>query len=470
MLDEKSLSYRAEQFQRIFFYRICGTGMGQAACLLKENGLHVEGCDLNFSPPMGPYLKSMNIKCYTHQEVTEELLRSFDLIVVGNVIPRESEEAKMIEQLGVPFCSFPAVLGAYILRKVNVVGVAGTHGKTTTTYFMVQLFESLGERPGYFIGGVLDGRPSSRIGDGSYFFIESDEYDSAYFHKVSKFHSYHLNSMILTSLELDHADIFSSIDDIKDQFYPVIENVHKTFICSDEYEAVGDLMRGKGVIWYGGEFPLIIKETTNETHFQLQWNNENLFFQTNIVGKHNIKNLSAAILYALDEGFSYEKTKDAIRSLQQVKGRQELRGYYRGCPVIDDFAHHPRAVQLTIDAIRVCYPHKKINVIFGPASSTARSKVFQREFSESFKGADQVLVLMSSHPTTVKNFGNIDWKQLQKDLSKKGLRKVAIASELKTVLQFIEENSCEESLFLVLSNGPCLGLWESELMEELKNE
>ena len=470
MLDEKALFCRAEQFQRIFFYRICGTGMGQAACLLKEKGLYVEGHDLNFLPPMGPYLKSMNIKCHTHQELTEELLRSFDLIVVGNVIPRESEEAKMIEQLGVPFCSFPAVLGAIILRDVNVMGIAGTHGKTTTTYFMVQLFESLGKRPGYFIGGVLEGRPSSRLGDGSYFFIESDEYDSAYFHKVSKFRSYHLNSMILTSLEFDHADIFSSLDDIYDQFYPVVENLHEALICCDEYEAVHSLMRGKDVIWYGRKYPLIVKESINETHFHLEWNNKNLFFQTNILGQHNIKNLSSAILYALYEGFSYKEIKDAVGSLQQVKRRQELRGYYRGCPVIDDFAHHPRAVQLTIDAMRVRYPHKKINVIFAPASATARSKVFQKEFSESFKGVEKILMLKSSRPTTVKYFGNIDWEQLQHDLSLKGFREVSIAYKLKTILQFIEKNSEGPSIFLVLSNGTCLGLWESALMEELENE
>ena len=360
MLDEKSLFCRVEQFQRIFFYRICGTGMGQAACLLKEKGLYVEGHDLNYVPPMGPYLKSMKIKCHTHQEVTEELLRSFDLIVVGNVVPRESEEAKMIEQLGVPFCSFPAVLGAIILRDANVMGIAGTHGKTTTTYFMVQLFESLGKAPGYFIGGVLEGRPSSRLGDGSYFFIESDEYDSAYFHKVSKFRSYHLNSMILTSLEFDHADIFSSLDDICNQFHPVVENLHEALICCDEYEAVCDLMRGKEVIWYGKKYPILSKEGTNETHFYLEWKNENLFFKTNVVGQHNIKNLSSAILYALYEGFSYEKIRDAVEGLQQVKRRQELRGHYRGCPFIDDFAHHPRPFSLRLMPLDSAIPIKRL--------------------------------------------------------------------------------------------------------------
>ena len=474
MLDEQAIFKKAEQFQRVFFYRICGTGMAPAACLLREQGLDVEGFDLHFYPPLGPALLEMGIKCHNREELTAELLQSFDLIVVGNVVPRQSEEATMIEQLGVPFCSFPAALGALVLRQRNVLGICGTHGKTTTTYFALQLFEFLGESPGHLIGGVLEGRPSSQLGQGNRFFIEGDEYDSAYFHKISKFRSYHLNSMILTSLEFDHADIFSSLDEIKNQFWPEVKRLDQSIICCDQYPAICDVVeeRGQdGTIWYGGKWPQIMEETSGGTSFQLMWHDMLLSFHTNIVGKCNIDNLSAVILYALKEGFCYEKIKAAVSNLKQVKRRQELRGLYQGCPVIDDFAHHPRAVQLTINAVRARYPHKKINIIFEPASATARSSIFQKEFSESFQGANNILIIRPQKPATAKNFGSINWRQLKEDLLSQGQkgREVVIGHDLEMILQFIEKNAKDDRPFLVLSNSTCLGLWGADFVEKLED-
>ena len=473
MLDEKALLQKAECFKRVFFYRICGTGMAPAAGLLKQRGLEVEGHDVKCSPPMDSYLREMGIKCHPPEAVTTKLLRSFDLIVVGNVVARGSDEAQMIERLGVHFCSFPAALGAMILRRVKVVGICGTHGKTTTTYFAVQLFERLGQEPGYFIGGVIPHRPCSKWTQGNYFFIEGDEYDSAYFHKVSKFRSYHLHSMILTSLEFDHADIFASIEDIEQQFYPVMQNL-TTIVGCDEYPQIHHLLDhhladGTKVLWYGKHFPKILKQTPTKTHFQLQWQGKLLEFYSNIVGKHNIDNLAAAILYALHEGFGPLEIQGAVENLQQVKRRQELKGYYRGCPLIDDFAHHPTAIECTIEAVRVCYPGKKINVIFEPASATARSGAFQQEFVPSFAASDRILVLKPSKPTTAKNFGDIDWQKLQVDLSLAGQRTVAMSSELSQLLQFIDDHAREDNLFLVLSNGTCQGLWESTFIKQLKN-
>ena len=183
--------------------------MAPAACLLKERGLQVEGFDLHFYPPLGPALQGMDIKCHGQGEVTKELLQSFDLIVVGNVVPRDGEEAKMIEQLGVPFCSFPAALGSLILRDRNVLGICGTHGKTTTTYFAVQLFEFFGGRPWPSYRGSSGGSPLVSIGDGGAFFLSRAMSTIVpIFTRYPNSVSYHLNSMILTSLEFDHADIF----------------------------------------------------------------------------------------------------------------------------------------------------------------------------------------------------------------------------------------------------------------------
>ena len=213
MIEGDELLAQKNKFTKVFFYRICGTGMGACACILKEAGFEVEGADATFSPPMSTYLESTGIPCHPLDKVDKEFLQQYDLIVVGNSVPRVSDHASLIEECGVPFTSFPSVLGAYILKEKNVIGIAGTHGKTTTTFFMTQLLENLGKKPGYFVGGIIDNRPPSTAGQDDFFVIESDEYDSAYFQKYSKFRLYELNSMILTSLEFDHADIYNSIED-----------------------------------------------------------------------------------------------------------------------------------------------------------------------------------------------------------------------------------------------------------------
>ena len=152
-----------------------------------------------------------------------------------------SDFARFVEESGVPFTSFPSFLGEFILKDKEVIGLCGTHGKTTTTYFLAQMLEALGEDTGYFIGGIIDGRPPSRLGNGPYFVIEADEYDSAYFQKISKFRLYELNHMILTSLEFDHADIFDTIEDIKNEFTDTLANLSGEIIANDDYQAISEL-------------------------------------------------------------------------------------------------------------------------------------------------------------------------------------------------------------------------------------
>ena len=211
--------------------------MGAAARLLKEIKWEVEGGDVSFDPPMGPYLKSLGIPLHFLPDIEDDHLRSFDFIVVGNVVSGKSKDARRLEGLGVELISFPALLKKFVLFDKKVVGVAGTHGKTTTTFFLTQIFTRLGANPGYFIGGVLEKMPSAHLGKGDYFFIEADEYDSSYFSKVAKFRLYNIYDLILTSLEFDHGDIFSSLEDIKDQFRHLLTSLKGSCIFCSDYSA-----------------------------------------------------------------------------------------------------------------------------------------------------------------------------------------------------------------------------------------
>jgi len=474
MVVGSELSGLKPKIKKIFFYRICGTGMGACACLASEAGFDVAGADMTFSPPMSTYLESVKIPLTKLSDLTKEDLQEYDLIVVGNSVPRLSEFARFVEECEVPFTSFPSFLGEFILKEKQVIGLAGTHGKTTTTYFLAQMLESLGEDVGYFIGGIIDGRAPSHLGKSKYFVIESDEYDSCYFQKISKFRLYELNHMILTSLEFDHADIFNSIEDIKNEFSATLGTLSGSVIANDAYPAIKDLQKQfeKNNPWhiYGENSELGPKdiETNSEiTKFKVKLDGEYVQFETNVIGTHNILNIASSILLLKDLGFEVSEIQTSVKSLGLVKRRQEVRGHYLDTIVIDDFAHHPKAITLTTAAIRDKYPSKKIITVFEPISATARSSIFQKEFTDSLKGSDSVILAQNSLATTVKDGKNLDAQKIVDDLKNEKIESYFVDS-LDKLRELLNQHTGKDNLFLILSNRTCLGLWESEFVNELK--
>lgn len=472
LVEGDKLSQNKDKYKKVFFYRICGTGMGACACLLKEAGFEVCGADLSFSPPMSTYLESTGIPLFKLDIVDKEFLQKYDLIVVGNSVPRMSDGARMIEECGVPFTSFPALLGQLVLKDKNVIGVTGTHGKTTTTFFLTQLLENLGLEPGYLIGGIIDGREPSRLGKSDYFVIEGDEYDSGYFHKIAKFRLYELDHMLLTSLEFDHADIYSSVEDIKKEFRAVLPKV-KSVIACDEYQAIHELSKedtDSKFSLYGNKSelgPHNLETNSEGSHFVLNFEGEKIPFKTNIIGRHNIFNITACLGFLLQEGFEASDLKRACENLKMVKRRQEVRGKYKGAIVIDDFAHHPKAVTLTIEAIRATFPSKKIVTVFEPISATARSSLFQKEFTESLATSDKLIMAQNALKTTVGGSENLDSDLIVSEIQKRN-KSASCAKSLESLRSQIDELIDDESVLLILSNRTCLGLWESDFVKELK--
>lgn len=477
LISQDDLIQRRHQIKKIFFYRICGAGMGPAAVLIKQAGFDVDGADSAYYPPMSTFLESTGIPLFKLEEATPEFLKQYDLIVVGNSVSGKSEAARMLEKVGVPFTSFPSALGSLVLKDKNVIGIAGTHGKTTTTFFMTQLLENLGQNPGYLVGGIIDGRDPAKLGD-KYFAIESDEYDSAYFHKISKFRLYELKNMILTSLEFDHADIFSSVEKIEDEFRDVVPNMKSTLIFNEDYPSAMKLYKdyfGKNPAqkWflYGEKSalgPHEVKTFENGSEFKIKWKDEDITFKSSVVGGHNVLNLTSCLIYLLSEGFSVADIQKAALNIGMVKRRQEVRGKYKEMVVIDDFAHHPRAITVTLDAIRARFKNKKIITIFEPISATARSSIFQNEFRDSLALSDQVIIAKASIPTTALQGKDLDVDQLSREISQKGVPSICV-TKLEELRAEIDKSNAPDSVLLVLSNRTCLGLWESSFVKELKS-
>jgi UDP-N-acetylmuramate: L-alanyl-gamma-D-glutamyl-meso-diaminopimelate ligase len=475
LISQDELIRRRSQIKKVFFYRICGAGMGPAAVLVKQAGFQVEGADSAFYPPMSTFLETTGIPLFKLEDVTPEFLKQYDLIVVGNSVSGKAEGARMIEQTGVPFTSFPSALGSLVLKDKDVVGVAGTHGKTTTTYFMTQLLEKLNQNPGNLIGGIIEGREPSRLGD-KYFAIESDEYDSAYFHKISKFRLYELKHLILTSLEFDHADIFPNVEKIEDEFRDVIPKV-KTLIFNQEYSSAMKLYQeyhgqNSSQKWYlygaGSEIgPHNVQIQESGSSFEINWKGEKLAFRSSVVGEHNVLNLTSCLVFLLSEGFKYADVEKAAQALEMVKRRQEVRGKYRDMIVIDDFAHHPRAITVTMDAIRARFKGKKIITVFEPISATARSAIFQAEFRDSLTSSDKVIIAKPDLPTTALNGKDLDGELLAREITQHGKPAVCV-SKLDDLRKNIDAFAEKDSVLLVLSNRTCLGLWESSFVQDLK--
>lgn len=465
-ISKEKISSFLETHKKIFFMRVCGTGMGACAALMKEAGYEVEGADTSFAPPMSDFLNDMGITCHDMGKVNKEFLRDYDLIVVGNSVARGSELARLIEDSGVLFTSFPTLLGESILKHREVLAVVGTHGKTTTSYFLTQMLENLNLSPGYFIGGVIEGKTSSALGKDSFFVIEGDEYDSAYFQKYSKFHQYFINDLICTSIEFDHADIFSDFEAIKDEFRPLFSKVSGHITYDEEYEVTTELLREASCENTSFYNPRIMKESCEETVFEISLDNKNYTFKTNVIGQHNIRNIAGCIKLLWTKGFRVEELKKSILKLNMVKRRQEHRGCYKGAIFIDDFAHHPKAIEETIKSIKLKYPRKKVIVVFEPVSATARSNVFQKRFAESFSGADKVIIADTQIQTTAKNYDQLDTEKLVETLGEQDIKAQRVLS-LDKLLEHFEVMANEQSLFLILSNRTCLGLWSSQFVKKL---
>ena len=278
--------------------------------------------------------------------------------------------------------------------------------------------------------------------------------------------------MVLTSLEFDHADIYDSVEQIEAEFEAVLPKLSKVIIGNDEYPSILKLKNKYPELnWeiYGQNSvagPKNIKTTSVGSEFDLVIQNKCVSFKTDIVGLHNVLNIASCVLVLNSYGFEVGELQKAVLHLSLVKRRQEVRGTYKGAIVIDDFAHHPRAIKLTIDAIKTKYNNKKIITVFEPVSATARSSIFQNEFKESLLASNAVIIAQSPIQTTVHDQKNLNCEQLVKEVKEDGINAYCV-KELSDLREKIDLEVNDESVLLILSNRTCIGLWESDFVKEL---
>ncbi len=396
---------------------ICGTFMGNLALLARDLGFRVSGSDLNFYPPMSELLAEQKIEVSTDYH-PKNLENRPDTVLVGNTISRANPEVDAMLDMDLYYTSGPQWMYENVLRRRKVIAVAGTHGKTTTTSMIAWILEYAELAPGYLIGGIAPNfSDAARIGEGEWFVIESDEYDTAYFDKRSKFVHYRPTLATLLNLEFDHADIFNSIDDIEQQFAYFM----RTLPSSGRIIANSDDARLSNVVKRSAYSPTISFSTSGNREADwyidspsADYHHSHLHSKVygsvdlnwEIPGQHNTANALAAIATACEVGVEIETAVAALRCFHPVKRRLELLGDIRGIRIYDDFAHHPTAIRASIDAVSKIGSPQRLIAIFEPRSNTMRMGIHGRHLVDAFDRADQVYMYQA--PNVVWNTEDVD--------------------------------------------------------------
>ena len=381
---------------------ICGTFMGGLALLARESGFSVTGSDRNIYPPMSTQLLSSGIPLIDGYGA-DQLSPAPDCVVVGNALSRGQPVVEAMLNDGIPYTSGPEWLGSHILQGQWVLAVSGTHGKTSTASMLAWILEHAGLQPGFLIGGIPSNFGlSARLGGGEYFVVEADEYDAAFFDKRSKFVHYRPKTVVINNLEYDHADIFPDLAAIETQFHHLVRCIPgEGLIVRGDGAAIDRVLKrgcwtpvdkvasahdeqADGWTWraLSSAADALQIFAPDGTEASLEWG---------LIGSHNAANATAAIAAAHHVGVSLDVSVKALEAFTGVKRRLELLGKPADVAVYDDFAHHPTAIEGTLNALRPKVEAGKLIAIIEPRSNTMRLGEHKGELARCAEAADYAL-------------------------------------------------------------------------------
>jgi UDP-N-acetylmuramate: L-alanyl-gamma-D-glutamyl-meso-diaminopimelate ligase len=462
--------------KHIHLIGICGTAMASLAGMLKERGFRVTGSDAAAYPPMSDFLRELGIPLAQPFDA-RNLGPQPDLVVVGNAISRGNAELEHVLDQRLPFCSLPQLLHDEFLRGKEVLVVAGTHGKTTTTSMLAWIFHSAGLQPSFLIGGIAENFGSSfHLGEGRHFILEGDEYDTAFFDKGPKFLHYFPDSVILTSVEFDHADIYKDLDAVETAFKRLVNLIPRRgrIVAFDgvagEATESASLERclakafcpveryggGARSQWRVSDLRLEAGRTTwSVLREGRAWAN----FEFPLAGEYNVWNATAAAAAAAACGISKDEIAAALKTFKSVKRRLEVKAQVNGITVIDDFAHHPTAIAGTLRALRARYAGARLWAILEPRSNTLRRRVLQSELARSLALADEVIVAGVFRSEAVPENERLELPELAAEIQKNG-RPARLLADADAIVETVAAEMRSGDVVAILSNGGFGGIYE----------
>jgi UDP-N-acetylmuramate: L-alanyl-gamma-D-glutamyl-meso-diaminopimelate ligase len=463
----------------VHFVAIAGTGMGSLAGLLRARGLTVTGSDENLYPPMSTALESWGIPVRDGFAADHVLVAKPDLVVIGNAVGPTNVEARAAIDGGLHYLSFPDALYQLAIADKHSVVVSGTHGKTTTTNLLAFLLKATGRDPSLLVGGFshdFDG--SFCEGQGAHFVVEGDEYDTAFFDKTPKFLHYGARTLVVTSVEFDHADIYRDLEHVKGAFRKVVEGVPAggTIVAAVDHEGVRDVVQRAHcpVVGYGVRDAgdpdwraASISAGPTGTSFDVVRNGRvEARVALPLYGDFNVENALGALAAVASLGVPVAEASAALAGYRGVKRRQELRGEERGVVVIDDFAHHPTAVRAVIAGLRAQYPERRLIAVFEPRTNTSRRAVFQNDYAKAFDAADHLVVSSVSDAPLYSATGEVTVRfspqQLAADVAARGVSAEAQAG-VDAIVERLIALCAPGDVVLVMSNGDFGNIWQKLL-------
>jgi UDP-N-acetylmuramate: L-alanyl-gamma-D-glutamyl-meso-diaminopimelate ligase len=462
--------------KHIHLIGICGTAMASLAGMLKQRGFHVTGSDAAAYPPMSDFLRGLDIPVAQPFDARNLEPRP-DLVVIGNAISRGNVELEHVLDQRLDFCSLPQLLHQEFLRGKKVIVVAGTHGKTTTTSMLAWIFHSAGLDPSFLIGGIAENFGSSfHLGEGKHFILEGDEYDTAFFDKGPKFLHYFPDSVILTSVEFDHADIYKDLDAVETVFKRLVNLVPRR----------GKIIAFDGVAGHASESPSLerclakafcpverygvgshaswritdVHLSSDRTSWTVLPNQQSgSDFEFPLAGEYNVWNATAAAAMAFSRGISREVISAALKTFKSVKRRLEIKAQVNGITIIDDFAHHPTAIAETLKALRARYPGSRLWAILEPRSNTLRRRVLQNDLARSLAIADEIIVAAVFRSEAVPENERLELPALAAQIESNG-RRARLLPDADSIVKTVAPEMHSGDVVAILSNGGFGAIYE----------
>ncbi|HET6266765.1 MAG TPA: Mur ligase family protein, partial [Acidobacteriota bacterium] len=430
----------------------------------------VSGSDSDAYPPMSTQLESLGIKVYSGYR--PENLRDArpELVIVGNAIPRGNPELEEVLNLDLPYYSMPQALQEFFLRGKHSIVVAGTHGKSTTASMAAWMLERGRLKPSFLVGAVPVNFGKSfqlRKKRKNYFVIEGDEYDTSFSDRRPKLVHYLPRTVILNAVEHDHADIYPTLDAVEEAFWQFLKIVpsHGRIIVSRDSETAFKLAKRAygGLITFGfhpeSEFRITDEKWIDGVgHFKLQ----GVDYRIRGFGRHNIANASAVAILGFLCKIPPKRIHQALWEFEGVKRRMELRGEINGIAVYDDFAHHPTAIALTLEGVRLAFPKSRIWAIFEPRSWSSRRNIFHDDFAKAFSSADRAILAGVFQPEKLPPEVRLDANRLAADITRNGTPCAYLPDQQEIINSVVREAQPGDKLIL-MSNGSFDGLHDKIL-------
>ena len=446
---------------KIHILGIGGTFMAGIAIIAKQLGHQVTGSDKNLYDPMKSVLEKENI-VFTEGYNPKILDKKFDLVIVGNVMSRGIDIIEKLLESNIKYISGPQWLYENVLYKKKVIAISGTHGKTTTSSLVAWILKYAKLNPSYLIGGQpINLNSPAKLTNSKFFVIEADEYDTSFFDKRSKYIHYHPNILVINNIEFDHADIFENIDAVVKNFHHLVRIVPKNgkIIYNHDDKNIKKLIK-KGM--WSKEISLTSKNNKNANWSLSQ--KENNFFLSNIktktqnskiiesslMGLHNYKNISLAILASMQAGVSLSVCIEAIKNFKGVKRRMEKVESKGMLQIYDDFAHHPTEIASSIKSLKENFKGKKILSICEVKSHSMISGAHKK---------DLPISLNNSHYSIIIKPPLLKWT-----LNNASKNSYVVDSYAKAI-EFIKKIENKIDIILIMSNKSTV-----DIQEYIKNE